>query len=552
MKKIGFILTIVIVLTLFTFHDVAHANTVPTISIQAVTKDEKVTIVTHNFPAGKEFRARMGLIGTKGIDGILVGTVDSKKGGSLKFTFEIPETLKSEDQIAIRLDSTTGGYYSYNWFTNTTFGDHAGGTPAEEPELTPSISIISVKEDTHVTVKGIDFPADESFEVLMGEEDTKGLAGVVVDSITAGEDTSFQETFDIPESLKGEEKIAIRFESEDSELATYAVFKNETGACGGGTNGDEDGYKGIPTITILSVEEDKEVTVKTHNFPKDKTFEVLMGYMGTKGIDGIEVTTFDSGEGGEFTKTFEIPEKLKGEYRIAIRLQTPDGHFYAYNWFYNNTTDAGTGKPGGYVGIPTFFIESVEEDKTVTIKTHNFPADIEFKVLMGKMGTKGVGGIEVTTINSGSGGEFTETFDIPDALKGDYQIAIRLEAKSGGYYAYNWFYNNTTSDKGNSKHHSYAGIPTFFISGVKKDVSVTIRTNNFPTGYEFKVYMGKMGTQGIGGTYVTSINSGAGGELVKTFTIPSEYVGDSRIAIRLVSTFGNFYAYNWFYNTSYP
>jgi hypothetical protein len=62
---------------------------------------------------------------------------------------------------------------------------------------------------------------------------------------------------------------------------------------------------------------------------------------------------------------------------------------------------------------------------------------------MGKMGTRGIGGTQVTTFNSGIGGSFEGTFDIPAALAGEYQIAIRLESVTGGFYAYNWFFNNT-------------------------------------------------------------------------------------------------------------
>ena len=63
---------------------------------------------------------------------------------------------------------------------------------------------------------------------------------------------------------------------------------------------------------------------------------------------------------------------------------------------------------------------------------------------MGPMGTRGVGGYYVTTVDAGSGGTATFTFDIPSQLAGSYQIAIRLQSKLGtGYYAYNWFYNNT-------------------------------------------------------------------------------------------------------------
>jgi hypothetical protein len=63
---------------------------------------------------------------------------------------------------------------------------------------------------------------------------------------------------------------------------------------------------------------------------------------------------------------------------------------------------------------------------------------------MGEMGTQGVDGVLVTTIDSGDGGAFNETFNIPASLAGNEQISIRLEATSGGFYAYNWFYNTTS------------------------------------------------------------------------------------------------------------
>jgi hypothetical protein len=90
---------------------------VPTISILDVVKDSSVTIRTYDYPANVDFKVRMGFIGTKGIDGFVVDTVNSRKGGSFTVTFEIPERLHGEKQIAIRLESQEG-YYSYNWFDN--------------------------------------------------------------------------------------------------------------------------------------------------------------------------------------------------------------------------------------------------------------------------------------------------------------------------------------------------------------------------------------------------------------------------------------------------
>ena len=150
--------------------------------------------------------------------------------------------------------------------------------------------------------------------------------------------------------------------------------------------------------------------------------------------------------------TFDIPAALAGQYQIAIRLQSStDSGYYAYNWFYNNTAGApgGPGGPGGpppgYTGFPIFSITGVLRNKMVTIFTHNLPPNDKFNVTMGPMGTRGINGYLVDTIDSAAGGQQTLTFNIPAELKGSHKISIRLQSITGsGYYAYNWFFNNTT------------------------------------------------------------------------------------------------------------
>jgi hypothetical protein len=207
----------------------------------------------------------------------------------------------------------------------------------------------------------------------------------------------------------------------------------------------------IPTFTITGVVRDTSVTIYTNNFPANDTFVVLMNKIGTRGVNGIRVTSINSGKGGAFSATFTIPNALKGLKQIAIRLESTTGSgYYSYNWFYNSTSGKSNGTPGGskgtgYKGIPTFTINAVVRNTSVTIYTNNFPAKQTFKVLMNTMGTRGINGIQVDTIQSGNGGSFYATFAIPAALKGQKQIAIRLQSTTGsGYYAYNWFYNNTT------------------------------------------------------------------------------------------------------------
>ena len=309
-----------------------------------------------------------------------------------------------------------------------------------------------------------------------------------------------------------------------------------------------------PTFSISEVKTDESVTILTNNMPANKNFNVLMGEIGTKGIDGIVVATLNSDKGGSFLATFPIPEQLKGRAQIAIRLEGTDNPYYAYNWFWNDAKDGTWPEdyppaqpPTCACNIPTFSIKSVVKGEDVTITTYNFPKNVEFTVLMGKMWTRGINGIEVATLNSGEGGSFEATFDIPAELANEERIAIRLEG-TGGYYAYNWFWNNTASTPPAEPVDGYSGYPYFFITAVEKDTTVSIKAYNLPKDTDFTVLMGKMWTMGINGIEVTTLNSGEGGTLEATFAIPAELAGEQRIAIRLQGEV--YYAYNWFWNNT--
>lgn len=312
----------------------------------------------------------------------------------------------------------------------------------------------------------------------------------------------------------------------------------------------------IPTFSIVKVVADESVTIKTSNFPANMTFTVRMGKIGTRAVGGIKITDTDSVKGGSFEATYTIPNELKGLAQISIRMDGSGG-YYAYNWFYNNASTGGgiTTPVAGYSGIPTFSIVSVVKDDSVTIKTSNFPANRTFTVLMGKIGTRAVGGIEVGKSESGTGGSFEATYQIPSALKGLAQISIRMD--SAPYYAYNWFYNTSSGSSGGTGGVTvtpvpgYSGYPTFSIIAVDEDYSVTIRTSNLPPNVTFTVRMGKYGTRAVGGTQVTTTDSGNGGTMELTYLIPDGLKGLDRIAIRLDSSPG-YYAYNWFWNNDAP
>lgn len=406
----------------------------------------------------------------------------------------------------------------------------------------PTISIVKVDAGKTVTIQTHNFPANDSFDVLMNTFGTRGVGGVKVETVSSGSGGSMSFTFNIPASLANEKTIAIRLESPKSGYYSYNWFYNQT--AGGGTTPPAV----TPTISIESVDIGKTVTIKTHNFPANDTFDVLMGKMGTKGVGGTKVDTIETGTGESKTYTFNIPDGLKGDKQVAIRLQSSKSGYFSYNWFWN-VTSGGGGTPPGV--IPTFSIVSVEAGKTVKIETKNFPANDTFDVLMGKMGTKGVGGTKVETIDSGAGGTLTFTFNIPDSLKNDKQIAIRLQSTKSGYFSYNWFWNNTSSGDGGGTVPP-GKVPVITITKVVRDASVTIETKDFPANDTFDVYMGKMGTKGVGGVKVDTVTTGEGGKLTFTFTIPDSLKGNAQIAIRLQSSKSGYFSFNWFWNNTYP
>ena len=367
---------------------------------------------------------------------------------------------------------------------------------------------------------------------------------------------------------------------------------------------------GIPTTTIVSVNKDVSVTVSGTNFPADMTFTVRMGPFGTLGVGGTVVGTKEPSSSTSFTATYNIPAALVGASKIAIRFDGQNGYYAYDFFVNNPSASTATAGPTATTGptktpgptntpgpsptpkptsaykgvIPTISIVGVQQGVSVSIVTKDYPAGQTFTVRIGEYGTLGVGGTVVGTLNSGSGGSVAQIFSIPAALASREKLSIRLDSPLG-YYSYDWFNNNasfgtsattptvtatpgatatpaatatpggptltptaipTAGPTSTGPVAGYVGIPTFSISSVVKDQSVTISAVNFPPGQTFTVRMGAFGTMGIGGTTITTFNTGNGGSFTATYPIPAAIAGSTKIAIRLET--GYYYAYNWFWN----
>jgi LysM repeat protein len=217
------------------------------------------------------------------------------------------------------------------------------------------------------------------------------------------------------------------------------------------------------SFVIASVDPNTTVSIRTQNFPSNVEFRVKMGNNVNGHYQWRDLPPLDSGNGGTFSADFAIPAEFSGAYQLALRVIqykkngktfTQDQVFYNVAGGHGGYPSPGPWYPPGpapcyghppcWGVIPTIWISSVVRDNTVTITTRNWPAGVNFQVLMGPMGTRGLGGYNVGTLYSGSGGSLTATFSIPSQLWGSRQIAIRTQNWSTGYYSYNWFYNNTT------------------------------------------------------------------------------------------------------------
>jgi hypothetical protein len=96
------------------------------------------------------------------------------------------------------------------------------------------------------------------------------------------------------------------------------------------------GYGG--SVPIVDVAKDKQVTIDGANFPGGQALNVRMGANGTDANGGTIVGTANSGTSGCFSATFLIPAAFSGSPKIAIRVETTNGYYYGYNWFYNTNT----------------------------------------------------------------------------------------------------------------------------------------------------------------------------------------------------------------------
>lgn len=554
-----------------------QAGVIPTFSISDVDTDDAVTIQTYNFPANDTFVVTMGAFGTKGIGGVQVATTKSGDGGTFSSTYDIPESLQGTYRLAIRLESPTTGYYSYNWFYNdesgvpVTAAPATGGPYPSQGSTSSWIDIISVVEDETVTIQMNNLVPNDVVQIHMNYMGTEGVNGKYVGTLVTDEGGSHRRTIKIPKRFHGDYQIAIRVESNISNYVAYNWFYNDTTSAPSQPPATGGPYATTPTystsnqISILSVNADESVRIRMYNLIPNDVVQIYMHYMGTQGIGGKYVSTLVTDDGGTRDRTLKIPDLYHGEYQIAVRVESNMTGYTAYNWFYNDTSGVPVSAPatGGPYPTPVYSagasisILSVVPDEKVTIQMNNLPPQDVLQIHMGFMGTNVSAAKYVGTVVTDEGGEMRRTIKIPKKFHDEGKIAIWVDSNQSGYSAYNWFYNDQAASYYTDPDPSYSATtlvsslsqyPTADVVGGVAGESVTVQGMNFPANETLEVRMNYMGTDGVEGTLVETISTGDSGEFTGTFAIPEEFQSKAQLSIRVENSSSGHYAYNWFSN----
>lgn len=90
---------------------------------------------------------------------------------------------------------------------------------------------------------------------------------------------------------------------------------------------------------------------------------------------------------------------------------------------------------------PGFVVTGVQPGERINILAQNFPANLVFRVLMGRYSNQPVTGYQAARLATGAGGSFTATLPIPAQLRDEPVIQVRMESETGNWFSYNWFYN---------------------------------------------------------------------------------------------------------------
>ncbi len=194
--------------------------------------------------------------------------------------------------------------------------------------------IVAVKRDESVTIRTKDFPLRTRFIARMDVVGKQALNGTLVGEFNSDKGGILEQTFAIPDNLKGKIILALRIESPDGYLGSNWFF-NETSTK---MLPDE---KAKPEISFSEAKKNTTVTVEAKNLPPSTSFWVRVGPFENFYSKYAFFDMVTSGADGSVKIPVTVPASAKDAEYIMVRLD--GGGTYAFNVFKN--VDGGTAVP---------------------------------------------------------------------------------------------------------------------------------------------------------------------------------------------------------------
>ena len=175
--------------------------------ILEVRKDQTVAIRTVDFPIRTHFTVSMEVVAPQTGTPVTVAVLDTGQGGALEAAYAIPEALRGQLILGLRIQSPDG-YQAYRWFIN----ENTTPKPSDEKGSKPELAFTQVKRGASVAVEGKNLPANATFWVRMGPFDTFFKNYSVGDMVTSGADGSAKFNLALPKSLQAAPYITVRLD----------------------------------------------------------------------------------------------------------------------------------------------------------------------------------------------------------------------------------------------------------------------------------------------------------------------------------------------------
>jgi hypothetical protein len=318
---------LVVLLAVMLVFSVPGASAAPAFAVAVhfdvvgVKAHQSVTIRTRDFPIRTKFTARIDVIGRGAENGPVVSEFNTEQGGVLEMSLSIPEALRNELILAVRVESKDG-YLATNWFINEDMA-----YKPKDPQVKPALSFTGVKKNQSVTVAGKNFPPGFSFAVRAGPYYTFYRDYVTFDRVTAAADGTLKFDLALPEKFKDADYIMVRVDG--TGAMAYGTFQN---ADGGAAVSDSKLYKVVDCTLLdlnpippLDPRADFDViwTVQNSGIQDWDNRHVVFRFMG-----GEKMHKYDD------TQTLPWTIKRGGVFQFVVDMRAPEtSGWHTASWY---------------------------------------------------------------------------------------------------------------------------------------------------------------------------------------------------------------------------